>query len=46
MTFLGNGLSIIALLFFGALIAGSQMYARVEIHERQAMGIQKPGEVN
>ena len=46
MTFLGNGLSIIAFLFFGALIAGNQVYARVEMLERQLMGIQGPGEVD
>ena len=46
MTFLGNGLSIIALLFSGALIAGNRLCARVEMHERRLMGIQGPGQVD
>lgn len=46
MTFLGNGLSIIAFLFFGTLIAGNQLCARVEMPERRLMGIQNPGEVD
>ncbi|GEM_PF-1679048 len=46
MTFLGNGLSIIAFLFFGTLIAGNRLYARVEMPERRLMGIQGLGEVD
>ncbi len=46
MTFLGSGLSILAILFFGATIAGSWLYARVDPHERRAMGVQGPGEVD
>lgn len=45
MTFLGSGLSVLAMLFFGATIAGSWLCARVEPDERRAMGIQGPGEV-
>jgi len=45
MTFLGSGLSILAMLFFGATIAGSWLCARVEPGERRAMGVQEPGEV-
>lgn len=45
MTFLGSGLSVIAILFFGALIAGIRLCTRLEPCERQAMGIQGPGEM-
>ena len=45
MTFLGNVFSSIALLFFGAMIAGNRLCARLETHERQAMGIQGAEEV-
>ncbi len=46
MTFLGNGLSLLAMVFFGATIAGSWLCARVEPSERRLMGIQGPGEVD
>jgi len=45
MTFLGSGLSLLAMLLFSATIAGSWLCARVEPGERRAMGIQGPGEV-
>ena len=45
MTFLGSGLSILAMLFFGTMIAGNWLCARVEPGERRAMGIESPGEV-
>jgi hypothetical protein len=45
MTFLGSGLSILAILFFGATVAGNWLCARVEPGERRAMGVQGPGEV-
>ena len=45
MTFLGSGLSILAILFFGATVAGSWLCARVEPGERRAMGVQGPEEV-
>jgi hypothetical protein len=46
MTFLGSVLSITAFLFLGAMIAGSWLCARLEICERQAMGLQWPEEVH
>jgi hypothetical protein len=46
MTFLGSVCSIMAFLFFGVMIAGNRLCARLEMHERQAMGIQGPEEVS
>ena len=46
MTFLGSVLSITACLFLGTMIAGSWLCARLEICERQAMGLQWPEEVH
>ena len=45
MTFLGSVLSIIAILFFGTMIAGSWLCTRLEMCERRAMGLQGPEEV-
>jgi hypothetical protein len=44
MTILGSVFTVMAILFFGTLVAGSQLCACVEMHERQAMGIQGPEE--
>ncbi len=45
MTILGSAFSVMAILFFGTLVAGSRLCARVDMRERQAMGLQGPGEV-
>lgn len=45
MTILGSVFTVMTILFFGTLVAGNRLCARVEMHERQAMGLQGPGEV-
>jgi hypothetical protein len=45
MTILGSVFTAIAILFFGTMVAGSQLCARLETCERQAMGLQGPEEV-
>lgn len=44
MTMLGSVLTVMAAVFFGTLVAGSQVCARVDINERQAMGLEGPKE--